>query len=87
MLKRPTNFGYTASCPRGAVDVRVRHVDMSRRHRRSRRGKRVNIELIFIGKFQEISLFYSCEKKVLCLFPVLKEKVRKHVVVMVQDNS
>ena len=28
-----------------------------------------NIELIFIGKFQEISLFYSCEKKVLCLFP------------------
>ena len=30
MLKRSTNLGYTASCPRGALDVRVRHVDMSR---------------------------------------------------------
>ena len=29
-LKTSTNFGYTASCPRGALDVRVRHVDMSR---------------------------------------------------------
>ena len=39
----------------------------------------INIELIFIGKFQEISLFYSCEKEVLCLFLALSAIASHHI--------